>query len=564
MRKNEHNKTILILFLCLSFLFSAILISYNLQDQKLNYEENENFINPKVAADPIPLPIGRIFLNVTPAIIYRLSESINITINTIDFSEANYTQIQITFTNGSVSNFNMISGGSDSFYYVYTPKYNAPIGLHNVSFLIYSITGILQNTQATYKEFTVITNYVANLNSAEYYIGDTLYAELSIDNYAPHMFVWSITIVDGVNELTQTNLLNLEDNAVQITLTLSNEIFPQVEKTYFIKVNMTGSGETWAAYFPFMVKNFDPVITSVILTPNEVYRTEEYEISVNVTDIETASEDLLVSMYLQDSEGEDLPGESLEYVSGNLFSGTFSVPGDSPVGQYRINVIARDVNGATDSEIAFLPVKNNLPEIHSYEINSESMDQSISVPYGRNLVFSFNVSDDDRVAHIKIALLDENNEWYNVTKIYDGIDTEIVIRTVELITGTWYVYIYAIDSDGEISDYNSDFSLAPQGIRIIPEVLSDYIPWIVLIVGFGIGVLVGVGIIYTYFKSKSSEPQGVKPKKKELPHKKLLKKEKIKIEPIKEELDKEDIAELEPKKEEKKERVVNRKIKRKI
>jgi len=464
LRKNQHKCSVLIFFIFLSFLFGGILISFNLQDQKLNYEKKEDFINPEVAAaPPIPLPYSAIDRNVTE--IYRLFESIKITIDTTVFSEANYTQMQISFTNGSESNYNMISDGSNSFYYEYTPKYNAPLGFQNVSFLIYNVTDTLLNTHTTYTNFTIKTNYMANFNNVEYNIGDTLYAELSINNFGPYVFQWNITIVDNVNELTQTNLLNLEDDAFQITLTLSNEIFPQIEKIYFIKVNMTSSGKKWATYFPFEIR-----------------------------------------------EAENKP-----------------------------------------------------PEIHSYEINGESMNQSISVPYGRNLVFTFDVSDDDRVAYIKIALLDENDDWYNITKIYkDTSNFNITIRTAELITGTWYVYIYAIDSDGAISNYNSDYSLAPQGIKIIPEVLSVYMPWIVLIVGFALGVLAGVGSIYKYFKSKFSESKRITPKKKELPQRKPTAKKKAKIKPIKEELEKKEIPELVPGKQEEKERAPKRKIKRKI
>ena len=91
---------------------------------------------------------------------------------------------------------------------------------------------------------------------------------------------------------------------------------------------------------------------------------------------------------------------------------------------------------------------------------------------------------------------------FQITREYKGEDTEIKIRTQDLISGVWYIYIYVIDIDGAVTSLIDDYDMAPQGIRIVPDVLSNYIPWILFGGGLSIGALVGIGIIYTYFKSK--------------------------------------------------------------
>jgi len=186
------------------------------------------------------------------------------------------------------------------------------------------------------------------------------------------------------------------------------------------------------------------------------------------------------------------------------------------------------------------------------------MDEPISILYGNDLIFSFNVTDVEEVAYIKVALIDENNKWYNVSISYTGINTQITIRTIELITGVWYVYIYVVDSDGVTTSLVDDYDLGPQSIRIIPDVLSSFLPWTAFILGTILGILVGVGLVFRHYKSKFADTQATTQKKKpskkkkqreEIP-KKILEKESEEIKPEEEEVEKE----LSPK----------RKIKRKL
>jgi hypothetical protein len=269
-------------------------------------------------------------------------------------------------------------------------------------------------------------------------------------------------------------------------------------------------------------------------------------------------------MYVQDAEGENVLEELIPYVSGNSYSDTFSIPANRPTGKYRINVTARDENGGETSKITFLTVKNNPPEIHNYWINGLSDDTSISVRYGENLIFSFNVSDVEGISYIKIALLSENYEWYNISRAYEDSNTIITIRTAELITGTWFVYVYVIDSDGVVISLIDDYDKAPQGVSIIPDVLTEYLPWILFFLGIGLGALLGVGSTFKFYKSKYGEPEAISPEKKKRIPKKAAFNKREKAKPLEEELKEREVEEIKSKKEEEKDIVPKRKIKRKL
>jgi hypothetical protein len=327
------------------------------------------------------------------------------------------------------------------------------------------------------------------------------------------------------------------------------------------------SGKKAAAYFPFQVLNSEPIIdiASIIFSPTSVKRAEDCEITLNITDIEDLPQNLDVSMDIEDPLGNLVTTVTIDHNTENNFSKVFSIPAGRPIGKYKIIITAEDQFGGIDSFTTSVTVTNNLPEIHSYEINGIPSDQGLSISYGNDLIFSFNVSDVEGVAYIKVALLDENNEWYNMTKDYNGIDTEVRIRTEELITGVWYVYIYVIDDDRAITSLTDDYDMAPQAITIIPDALSTYLPWIIFIIGLILGILVSIGLVSRHYKLKMGDTKVGSSKKKVTTSKKIkkIKKRKEEKEELPEEIqEKEKIEEIEPKKEE--EDVPKRKIKRKL
>jgi hypothetical protein len=131
-----------------------------------------------------------------------------------------------------------------------------------------------------------------------------------------------------------------------------------------------------------------------------------------------------------------------------------------------------------------------------------------------------------------------------------------------LLSGVWYVYIYAIDSDGAITSLTDDYDKAPQGLTIIPDVLSSYLPWVVFFIGILLGILAGAGIVYRRFKSKFGETKGQISKQKEDVSKQTSRKKKETPTVASERSEDKDVDEVPPAGV--KESVPRRKIKRKL
>jgi len=361
--KNRKNLGItLIFFITMNAFFGVFLVHFiNSPILTVKVEDKGKIPHNPILADGPPIANWAIIQNATS--VYRLFESINFTLNTFGYGVVNYTRMQISFTNGSTINYNMAFVAGNEYYYEYRPEYNAPLGFQNVSFLIYNITDLL-NAHTTYTNFTIKTNYMVTTNSSEYFIGDDLYAELIVNDFGSYQFGWNITIVNSTIELIQNNIFNLEDDLVQFTFRITNETFHNyVGQTFYIKLNMTNKtvGQKAAAYFPFEVLNSDPTIDelSITFSPSEIFRTEECEISFNVTDIEDPSQDLDVSMTLEDPEGDFVATIIIDYNTGNNFSKLFSIPAGRPTGKYRITIKAEDQDGGISSFLTFITAKNN-------------------------------------------------------------------------------------------------------------------------------------------------------------------------------------------------------------
>jgi len=281
------------------------------------------------------------------------------------------------------------------------------------------------------------------------------------------------------------------------------------------------------------------VESSVEFSVYPLKRAEDCTLNLNVTDDDTYTlpENITVSITIQTSFGV-LAGPPIELTNNNnwTFTTTFSIDITKPVGRYEVHIEAEDQYGGKDDTTVEIFVENNPPEIQGYNVNGFTMNQSVSVNYGEDLIFTFDVSDiEDTIDYITVSLLDAENNWYNISRIYiPGM--KITVRTEELITGVWYAYVSVTDVDGATTRLNSDYGLAPQEINIIPDLLTNVLPWISFSIGLLIGVLAGVGILYKKFKTKFVETKEAplkKPSKapKSAPSKKkVAKKEAEKVE----------------------------------
>ena len=501
------------------------------------------------------------------SIIYRLFESIEFKINASKFAIPNYTIMQIHYSNGDVEDFNMINDvGTENFTYTYKPMYNAPLDFQNVSFLIYNASDFLLSSLIPITNFTITTNYFISPDKTEYNWGDTLDADLGVSNFPqPYDFNWNVSIVDSDNETLHNVLFDVGNNLFHISI-LIDDRFEFSNKMYYIKLNMTdvSSGTKEAAYLPFRVLNTLPEVSlsTVKFSKDPIKREEDCIISLNATDQDTNTlpENLTVSMVIQTATGELLTPIELTNHNNWTFSTTFSVAANKPVGIYQISIEVEDQYGGIGSNITSIIVENNPPEISGYFVNGLSMNQSITVNYGEDLIFNFEVTDvENTIAYITVALLDAEDNWYNITREY-APGMRITIRTEELITGVWYAYISVTDIDGATTYLNSDFGLAPQEINVLPDLLTPILPWISFSIGIILGVLVGVGILYKRFKPKSVEMKKA-PSKKSAPQKpaKKVKPVPSRKNDVEEEIEKDDIGEDKPPSKE-----PQRKIKRKL
>lgn len=530
-KKNTSISLFLIIFIFSTIFLNTLAISININnDFVLNNERESALIDfqdisaLKSSDNGNPsLDYSSVYQNATT--VYRLFESIQFDINASKFANPNYTVMQIHYSNNEVEDFNMDYVSGTNFTYIYTPRYYDPLGFQNVSFSIYNISDSLLSSTVPITNFTITTNYLLLLNSTEYSRGETLYAELIVnDEPQPYDFDWNVTIVDSDNETLQNNLFDVGNNLMQFSFELDDR-FNYTNDLYYVKINITDASRNTnaPAYFPFKVLNSLPeiVVPSISFSKDPIKRAEDCTLNLNVTDDDTYTlpENLTVSMTIQTSIGElEVP---IELTNNNnwTFTTTFSIDITKPVGIYQVHIGVEDQYGGKDNATVVIFVENNPPEIQGYFVNGLTMNQSVSVNYGEDLVFTFDVSDvEGTVDYITVSLLDEQNNWYNISRIYiPGM--KITIRTEELITGVWYAYVSVTDVDGATTYLNSDYGLAPQEINIIPDLLTPVLPWIAFSIGLLIGVLAGVGILYKKFKTKFIEIKEVPSKKPKKPSK---------------------------------------------
>jgi len=356
-------------------------------------------------------------------------------------------------------------------------------------------------------------------NSSKYYKDNYLYAELMVsDEPQPYNFNWNITVVDNENETIAANLFHVSNNVQQFSFKI-DERFEFSNKIYYVKLNLSDPSYNLRvpAYFPFTVLNSDPEIeiSTIEFSSTTIKRAEDCILTLNVSDHDytTVPENLTVSIIIKDSFGFSQSAIILDNNDDWSFTTTFKIAANKPIGIYQVTIEVEDQYGGSDSYTSSITVQNNPPEIYSYTINGFSMEESIEVDYGDDIIFTFNVSDvENSITYVSVHLINEENEWYNLSKAYRQ-NMEFIIRTEELLTGVWYVYISITDADGETTYLTSDFGLGPQELRIIPDLLTPILLWVGFVIGLIIGLLGGIGILYRKFKSKYEEGKEISTKK---------------------------------------------------
>jgi len=562
-------------YLILSIIFISLISIFTLTPF-LNYEgektdithiENQydNYDLKSADNGRKPLNYSSIFQNVTS--LHRLFESIYFSVNTSGFSNVNYTIMQIYYPNESSKNFSMSELNEDEFEYIYTPSYDAVLGFHQVNFYLFNQTDYLLNTHTTFINFTITSNYIGKIDNPEYERLELVEGEFKIFDYDSHTFTWELSVVNNLNESLEDTLFTLGTENEYFVFEL-NESFSISNRIYYVKIKVTDtfSSKISRIYLPFKLLNSIPeiIVDTINFSSDIIKRDEECTVTLNITDgdrgIDTFAENMSVIITIQDSRGIKTTPTPMTNKGDWTFEYTFSIAISKPIGRYQVifDVFDQFIE-ASESHIEIINVENNIPKIHGFTINDINVENSIAINYGEDIRFKFNLTDvENGISFITVHLLNERNEWYNVSIAYSN-NVELIIRTIDLISGSWYVYLTVYDRDGGTATLTTDYDFAPKEIRIIPDVLSPILPWVSLITGLILGFLGALAFTYPYLKSKYSKAVETTPKKKK------MKRQKVKQQPEKQEKkpqgsEKEEESEKEPSES----KPIQRKIKRRL
>ena len=508
--KRKIDRILIISFVIVSIISICLIPNADQKINSQNFDASDKVSFLNVSDNGSYLNYSAITRNVTTA--YRLFNPVLFTVNTSGFSGANSTFMKIEFNDITPREYEMErESGTDVFTHVYIAEYDTPLGFHNISFGIFNVSKVQLNDQTTKTNITIKSNYLGFVSYPEYERNQKVYGELIVNDFGTYNFEWNVAVVDNDNESLQSTLFDLGMDIDHFTFNITDS-FEISDINYYVKINMSdtsGSNKLAATYIPFKVLATVPTIVeaSINISLNPLKRNEECVINLNVTDIDplTVPENISVTLKIQAPDGQNLSPLTFTNNEDWTFSRTFSISINRPIGIYQVTIEAKDQYDALTTYTTTINVKNNVPKIHDYWINGLTIEQQISVNYGDDLIFTFNVSDvENTIAYITVSLLDENDNWYNITNRYSS-NMELIIRTEELISGVWYVYLSVIDADGAKTDLTSDINIGPKEIRIVPDLISANLPWIALFSGLVIGIIFGFGFGYSRYKSASTK-----------------------------------------------------------
>ncbi len=499
------------------------ILSFNLIPLNPITSPNQDYMNTiKSAVIGEPLSLDDISINRSS--IYQHFETVNIQVNVSKYDpHENHTEVHLSDLYGNTEVYNMTRVSDDKFSFNYTTSLSPTpqlLGFIHVTFLVYNVSRYVLNDPSTCINFTIKPNVmVMFLPDSTYYKGELLFATLTPDYNSKILYSWDSWNV-SIGDDSFMPLFNISGyNHGDISFPINNSF--NLNKDYYVHVNLINSSDEifTISYFNFKVENKNPeiIISTIILDSYSILRSGQNncQIKLNASDLETTNYAFInISMDLEHSLDDIIHLGLLENNGDGSFQLDFHVAYSNPIGNYSIILTVKDNDGGVSlyTHTTPLEVRNNPPIIHSYKINGLSLTQGIKIYYSHSITFSFNVTDvEGSIASITVVLIGPNNQM--IERIVSS-DQTVYFSSYELITGTWYVYVYAEDSDGAVVSLTDDYGLAPQAITIIPDLLSAVLPWIALVIGLIIGALVCGGMGYYWIKKRILEGEQLVPKKK--------------------------------------------------
>jgi hypothetical protein len=151
-----------------------------------------------------------------------------------------------------------------------------------------------------------------------------------------------------------------------------------------------------------------------------------------------------------------------------------------------------------------ITIENNVPTLTSIEINGKTEGEQIEITQGNWIEITFQANDHENgIMYAKIDLVYDNPdtglpENFSYIVDYEGQDTTLRIRSVDLPVGTFAVYAYVIDEDGATSQGWESYSF-----ELKPQDQTTPMMWLMGIVGLIIGASLSIGILHTSMKRRA-------------------------------------------------------------
>ncbi|TFG21197.1 MAG: hypothetical protein EU530_01005 [Promethearchaeota archaeon] len=444
--------------------------------------------------------------------VQRVVESFDVKLNlTTTFTQATEVNITITYINATVETYTLSEDITDVWYFSTYFAHNAPLGTSTFQLFVYN--GLLLLDDSYVQPFEIINSApqiaINILNNTVYRNGFVFFNVTPSDAETPfYDLTWSWEINFGIvtiNSSTSPKLTNLSHFFPISTL---NTRLGQ----YVIKCIVSDDdGGSTTTYGYFTLKNNAPIITDYevtfpdVLNPDQILReTEEFILSVNVSDVEVLPENINLRVKLTDELGTIYwRSSSMERSTLWNFEGNISVLDNYRLGEYTCTIEAYEVIATIDyntsTSFTFI-VGNNLPDGQkiTYTINGNIPTTSgLRIKEFEDIMFTVNVTnvDIEGIEFIRIHLISPEGKEYIYPFLNNEDDyMEYTLSAKDLAYGQWITWIYVVDFDGA-----EVHSLLSYSFDILPERFTSYLPWIMLVIGAVIAFGVSMAVLGTRY-----------------------------------------------------------------
>ncbi len=446
------------------------------------------------------------------------------------------TQINVTLVN--VNETNIGSSVDDEYYHrgTFDISLSHALGLATVTILlvdeaVHSVVNPLTDYEE-YGSFTIQNNLPQIgliMNSTEVYRGRSINISSIIPSDVEERTLdleWSIELYRDSGIIVHSRILDhtYQDFSNPDFSCLVEIDIDEDPGNYYINATVWDTETSNSIIYNIIVLNNNPIIADYqfekdgviqIVDTISIIRGSSIEVSLNVTDFdyddESGNNDLLMKIYANEPGTDNsLLGatyNNLEATNedGSNFTSSIDIKGSVNVGftELKIRIYEENYGEIYEEITQKILIVNSIPKVSSFNIsNLEPTDEKIFLE-DDILEFRFNATDaENQIRFIKISLLYHNQTsnttmYLNYTIEYNGVDTVLSIRAVDLPLGEFIAYAFAIDEQGAISKPITGISF---NIDENPSISSS--TWLIIIAGFALVGIISFAVGTSYSKSK--------------------------------------------------------------